>query len=266
MPRIGQQVEATGTVTPGKLAEVAGDVRRFAGVAREHGAHPLLFGATAAVRRARNRDEVLRALGEAAGVPCRLIAAEAEARLAFRGATGELRGEGLVLVADIGGGSTECVLGEAGRVKALASVPIGSGSATDRWLLDDPPTAEQRAACAAALRALLGGVPDGDPRSGLCTGGTASTLPTLLGRQPRAVLGSGDLDRCREVLDSAPSAEVAARLGIDPLRARVLAGGVEIVGAVMHRYRLDSISVSPAGLRHGMILAYLEKGERWIEG
>jgi exopolyphosphatase/guanosine-5'-triphosphate,3'-diphosphate pyrophosphatase len=266
MPRAGHEVDVTGRLGAAKLAEVVADVRRLAALAHHRGARTLLFGATAAVRRAENRDEVIATLSEAAGVPCVLITPDAEARLSFRGATSEHGGPGESLVADIGGGSTECVLGEDGRIAALASIAIGSGTATDRWLTDDPPTAEQRAACAAAVRALLDGAPDGRPHRGICTGGTATTLPVLLGEKPPGVLDVDDLDRCRAMLDAAPSADVARRTGIDAVRARVLAGGVEIVGAVMQRYRLDAVTITDAGLRHGMVLAYVEKGERWAEG
>jgi exopolyphosphatase/guanosine-5'-triphosphate,3'-diphosphate pyrophosphatase len=269
MPRIGKAVQETGRVGEAKLAEVSGEVRRLADLAREHGAELLLVGATEAVRRAADRARVLAVISEAAGGPCRLISPEAEARLSFRGATAAHGGPGLSLVADIGGGSTECVLGEDGQIVALASVPIGSGSITERWLRSDPPEWAQLEACAAGVRDELATAPDGDPVRGIATGGTATTLPALLGR-PQGSAGGDltrtDLDLCRHILVNDPSAAVAQRFGIEAARARVLAGGVEIIDAVRERYRLDAVSVSHQGLRDGMILAYLEVGEAWTEG
>jgi exopolyphosphatase/guanosine-5'-triphosphate,3'-diphosphate pyrophosphatase len=266
MPRVGAAVSATGSIGAPKLAEVAADVRRFATLAREQGADTLLLGATEAVRRAADRDLALRTFSDAAGVPCVLISPEAEARLAFRGAASEHGGEGLMLVADIGGGSTECILGERGRIDALASVAVGSGTATDRWLTHDPPTAVERAACAAGVDAALAAAPQGAPLSGAVTGGTATTLPRLLGRSELGLLDAADLQRCRDVLGASSSDAVAAATGIAPVRARVLAGGVEIVDAVRRRYRLDALVVSERGLRDGMILSWLEKGDAWMEG
>jgi len=269
MPRIGKAVQETGRVGEEKLGEVVGEVQRFATLARQQGAEVLLVAATEAVRRATDREAVLEAVSRAAGARCFLISPEAEARLSFRGAVAAHRGPGLSLVADIGGGSTECVLGEDGQIEALASVPVGSGSATERWLRTDPPSAEEREACAAGVREVLSAAPEGDPQRGIVTGGTATTLPALLGR-PRGSAGGtlyrADLDECRQILARLPSAEVARQYGIELARARVLAGGVEIIDAVRERYGLDGVAVSHQGLRDGMILAHLERGDGWTRG
>jgi len=265
MPRIGRSVQQSGAVGSEKLAEVAADLRRMAAMARDHGATVLLLGATEAVRRAADRDTVLAAASAAAEAPCRLISAPAEARLSFRGAAGAHPGSGPTLVADVGGASTECALGEGDRVDALASIPVGSGMATETWLHDDPPTAAQLAECAAGVRAALEAAPAGHPTRGIATGGTATTLPQLLGRgrDHLGELDTADLERCRDRLAALPSKEIAAIHGIDPARARVLAGGGEIIGAVSARYALDRLTVSLAGLRDGMILAWLDKGDAW---
>ena len=268
MPRIGKAVGATGEVGDTKLAEVTADVARFAGRARELGAETLLLGATEAVRRARDADRVLAAVGAAAGVPCVLIAPSAEARLSFRGATSRPDAPaGTALVTDIGGASTECVLGEDGRIGALASVPVGSGVATDRWLASDPPTGDERLACAAGVRALLEQAPEGAAASGIAVGGTATTLPLVLDRpEGDGVLDTVDIDELRRRLGEIDSTALAARHGVDPARARVLPGGLEVLAAVLERYGLDRVTVSHRGLRHGMILAHLERGEAWPEG
>ncbi|HEY6378437.1 MAG TPA: hypothetical protein VI316_04570 [Candidatus Dormibacteraeota bacterium] len=269
MPRIGKDVQETGRVGEQKLAELRFEVGRLATLAREHGAELLLVGATEAVRRAADRELVLAAVSEAAGAPCHLISPETEARLSFRGATATQGSAGLVVVADVGGASTECVLGEDGRILALVSLPVGSGSATERWLLTDPPDATEREACAAGVREVLTSAPAGHPGRGIVTGGTASTLPALLGRTLGSAggdLSRADLDACRSILGHHPGAHVASRYGIEPARARVLAGGVEIIDAVRERYHLEAISVSLQGLRDGMILAALDAGEGWVEG
>jgi len=267
MPRLGKAVQATGSVGAEKLAQLVADVGGMADRARGMDAAILLLGATEAMRRAADREAALAALSEAAGTMCRLITPDAEARLSFRGVIGASAGVRSILVADIGGGSTECVLGEDGRIVALGSVPAGSGAVTESWLQSDPPTAEQLRAAAGAVRRLMAQAPDGTPETGRVTGGTANTLPLLLGRgEGTGELDRADLRRCRELLASMPSAEVATVYRIEPSRARVLAGGVEIVEAVLDRYALDRLGVSHQGLRDGMILAYLEVGDDWVEG
>jgi exopolyphosphatase / guanosine-5'-triphosphate,3'-diphosphate pyrophosphatase len=267
MPRIGAAVNATGRIGDEKIAEVAGELHRLAGAAREHGASVLLCGATEAVRQASDRAEALRAFSQAAGTECVLIPGDVEARLSFRGAVSVAKGDGRFLVCDIGGGSTEMALGTRHAVEAHVSVPVGSGFATDRWLHSDPPTdAERRESFAGVMQMLSGSAPAGPPDEVIVTGGTASSLPVLLDRDRETHLDADDLARCREVLSQHPSADIARRYGLEPARARVLAGGVEIVDAVRALYNAQRIRTTIHGLRTGMILAYAEKGERWVEG
>ena len=266
MPRIGAAVNATGRLGEEKIRDVCDMLRDAVQVARECGASVILLGATEAVRRAADRDEALRAFSDAAGVSCALISGDAEARLSFRGAVSMAAPDGVALVCDVGGGSTELALGTPRRIEALVSLPIGSGAATDRWLPDDPPTEEQRRACFTGVLDVLHDAPPGRPDHALATGGTAASLPLLLGRDPESTLDAADLAHCREILASMPSADVARRYTLDPARARVLAGGVEIIDAVRVTYALDRVRVTIHGLRTGMILAYLEKGDRWTEG
>jgi exopolyphosphatase / guanosine-5'-triphosphate,3'-diphosphate pyrophosphatase len=267
MPRIGKAVQAGGSVGDEKLAEVCDAVSRFAARARELGAEVLLVGATEAVRKAADAERVLEEVGRAAGVPCTLISPDVEARLSFRGATSAGGGAGVTLVTDIGGGSTECVIGEGGAVEALASVPVGSGVVTERWLRSDPPTAAEREACASGVREALAAAPQGSPVRGIAVGGTATTLPCVLDLPE----GDGELDaiaivEIRRRLGENPSAEIAARHRIDPVRARVLPGGLELLAAVLERYGLDAVTTSLRGLRHGMILAFVEHGDLWSSG
>ena len=268
MPRIGAAVNATGLIGAAKVAEVVAELERMSGVARECDATPLLLCATEAVRQAGDRGEALRAFSAAAGAECVLLSGDAEARLSFRGAVSTAPPDGVALVCDIGGGSTELVLGRDGRIEALSSLPIGSGAATDRWLPADPPTAAQLDACLhGVLDVLRRGAPTGTPHHLIATGGTASTLPRLLRRDsPESTLAAADLDRCRATLLAAPAADVATAYAIDPARARVLAGGVQIIEAIRQLYAADAVRTTIHGLRTGMILAYAEKGDRWVDG
>lgn len=266
LPRPGAAVEATGRLGPAVLAQVEADVRAAAAAARRRGAEVLLVAATEPVRRASDREAALAAIAAAAGVECRLLSPEAEARLAFRGAVAHRRLDGPLVVADVGGGSTEVVIGDDARPLVVASLPVGSGVATQRWLASDPPRPEERAACAAGVAEILAAAPPGRPRVGIVTGGTATTLRRLLGRPRSRRLSWDDLERCRRLLDGAPSATVAATTGLDCVRVRLLAGGVEVVAAVVARYGLAEIEVSTAGLREGMLLAWLERHDSWAAG
>jgi exopolyphosphatase/pppGpp-phosphohydrolase len=80
------------------------------------------------------------------------------------------------------------------------------------------------------------------------------------------VLTAANLDRLRTLLATTPSAELARIHALDPARARVLAGGVEIVEAIRAHYAAESVQTTIHGLRTGMILAFLENGDRWVDG
>jgi exopolyphosphatase/guanosine-5'-triphosphate,3'-diphosphate pyrophosphatase len=266
MPRVGAAVNTTGRIGEAKMREVAGDLERLSGVARALGAGVLLLAATEAVRKAADHDQAVRLFSKAAGVACQLIPGDIEGRLSYRGAVSAVAGHGTHLVCDIGGGSTELATGVDHRVDTVTSLPIGSGLATDRWLHSDPPTDAERRAALDGIAAVLQGAPTVKPDHLIATGGTASSLPDLLGRDRETHLDADDLAHCRALLAKDPSAEIAKRHGLEPERARVLAGGVEIVDAVRVLFGAERIRVTMHGLRTGMILAYAEKGERWLEG
>src|SRR3954470_16877628 len=129
-----------------KVAETAGVVASQARMAREMGAARIEAVATAAIRKAVNRDELAVAVERAAGVPLRVLTEEEEARLSFVGATRSLTmpPQDSVAVVDVGGGSTEIAIGTmAGGVDWWASLPIGSGLLSDGYLHSDPPVAQE---------------------------------------------------------------------------------------------------------------------------
>jgi exopolyphosphatase / guanosine-5'-triphosphate,3'-diphosphate pyrophosphatase len=267
MPRVGAVVNATGRIGVTKTEEVCRALQGLSRTAQAERADVLLLAATEAVRRAADRAEAVARFGEAFGAPCALLSGDSEARLSFRGAVAMSHtGQGTALVCDIGGGSTEFAVGGRDHLDVVASLPIGSGAATDRWLPDDPPTDAQRRACYAGVVEALRSAPPARPDLAIATGGTATSLPRLLGRHHESHLYADDLARCRELLSARPSGEIALAHDLDPARARVLAGGVEIVDAILAVYALERIRVTIHGLRTGMILAYVEKRDRWPEG
>jgi exopolyphosphatase/guanosine-5'-triphosphate,3'-diphosphate pyrophosphatase len=266
MPRLGAVVQATGRIGAEKMQEVAADLAGLRAAAIQHGATVPLLCATEAVRRAADREEALDAFGAAFGVPCVLLPGVVEGQLSFRGTSSVVTGNGSVLVCDIGGGSTELAFGRKRRVQSSISMPIGSGSATDRWLRSDPPTQFQRRACFDGVMSALHGVPVLRPDLLVATGGTASSLPALLRRERETYLDADDLAWCRDLLMAHPSEEIAAMYGLEPARARVLAGGVEIVDAIRLLFDAPRIGVTIHGLRSGMILAWAARGDRWMQG
>ncbi|WP_248761986.1 Ppx/GppA phosphatase family protein [Pseudarthrobacter sp. SSS035] len=155
--RLGQGVDATGELAPEALERTFAATGDYAAMIRKHGAESIRFVATSASRDARNRQVFVDGIRELLGVEPEVISGDEEAALSFAGASSVLPildGE-QVLVVDLGGGSTEFVLGTAGGVTAAKSVDVGCVRLTERHLQDDPPTAEQIAAAEADIDAAI---------------------------------------------------------------------------------------------------------------
>jgi exopolyphosphatase/guanosine-5'-triphosphate,3'-diphosphate pyrophosphatase len=155
--RLGQGVDATGELAPEALDRTFAATADYARLIRQHGAAKVRFVATSASRDARNRQVFVDGIRDLLGVEPEVITGDEEAALSFAGASSVLPildGE-QVLVVDLGGGSTEFVLGTADGVTAAISVDIGCVRLTERHLLEDPPTAEQIAAAEADVDAAI---------------------------------------------------------------------------------------------------------------
>ncbi|WP_258805239.1 Ppx/GppA phosphatase family protein [Pseudarthrobacter sp. NS4] len=155
--RLGQGVDATGELAPEALERTFAATADYAQLIHEHGAKAVRFVATSASRDARNRDVFVDGIRNLLGVEPEVISGDEEAALSFAGASSVLPilDGHEVLVVDLGGGSTEFVLGTAEGVTAAKSVDIGCVRLTERHLRDDPPTAEQIAAAEADVDAAI---------------------------------------------------------------------------------------------------------------
>lgn len=155
--RLGQGVDATGELAPEALERTFAAARDYADLIAEHGAGAVRFVATSATRDARNRNVFVDGIREILGVEPEVITGDEEAALSFAGASSVLpvNRNDAVLVVDLGGGSTEFVLGDSSGVIAARSVDIGCVRLTERHLKGDPPTAAQIAAAEADVDAAI---------------------------------------------------------------------------------------------------------------
>ncbi|WP_307859640.1 MULTISPECIES: Ppx/GppA phosphatase family protein [Cellulomonas] len=250
--RLGQGVDRTGLLAPEALSRTLDATRRYHEVCERLGVERVRFVATSATRDARNRDEFVAGVRDALGVDPEVVAGDEEARLSFRGATGVLatRFDGPFLVVDLGGGSTELVLGT-GAPEAAVSMDVGSVRLTERHLHDDPPTAAQVAAADADVHAALDAaaavVPLGRTVTLVGLAGSVTTLTAhALGldhydrdRIDGAVLGVDDvLAACEDML--ARTREQRAALPyLHPGRVDVIGAGALVWRDVVRRVRAD---------------------------
>jgi exopolyphosphatase/guanosine-5'-triphosphate,3'-diphosphate pyrophosphatase len=265
MPQLSVEVARTGRIGPAKQEEAIAALRSVVDRAREHGCEGLVAGATAAVRNAADREEFLAAATAAIDTPVRLIGERREAELSFAGVASRHASDREWLMADIGGGSTEVVVGKGRTLERWISLPLGSGTLAEQYLADPPQPAERRALRQAALR-VLAGAPESDAEKLVVTGGTASNLPLVLSSQhPPELLDTEALLEAERRLDGHRAARVAEQTGLPEARVRALRAGVEILLLLLDFYGLGHLHVSHEGIRHGMLLAFAERPERWWE-
>ncbi|SOD65268.1 exopolyphosphatase / guanosine-5'-triphosphate,3'-diphosphate pyrophosphatase [Streptomyces zhaozhouensis] len=273
--RLGQGVDRTGRLAPEALERTLAACRDYAEVIAAHGVTPdrLRFVATSASRDAENRADFVDGVRAILGVEPEVITGEEEAALSFTGATTELAGRPEVarpfLVMDIGGGSTEFVLGDEG-VTAARSVDIGCVRLTERHLttadgaVADPPGAEALAALTADIDAALELAAERVPlaRAGTLVGlaGSVTTVAAMaLGLpsyDPSAIHHTVlERDRVREIVEwllTATHAERAAVPSMHPGRVDVIGAGALVLLRAMERADVSRVTVSEHDILDGI--------------
>jgi exopolyphosphatase / guanosine-5'-triphosphate,3'-diphosphate pyrophosphatase len=268
--RLGAGLEDTGRLADDRMDAAVEAVRQFVEAAREAGARRMVAVATEATRAAANGPDFLARLRRNTGIDARPIDGDEEARLTFRGlaATSDLSGS--ILVADIGGGSTELIAARDGAPAAMRSLPLGSGRLTDRLVQADPPTAAELTACADAAAAAVADSardmrPEGDaPLRLIVVGGTGEYLQRLVEREPA---DRAEVARTLAELTRISARDLAVRLGIAESRARVLPAGIAIVAAVAAAFDAAHIDMARSGVRLGLLMEALQpERERDADG
>ncbi|WP_037852854.1 Ppx/GppA phosphatase family protein [Streptomyces sp. NRRL S-340] len=270
--RLGQGVDRTGRLAPDALERTFAACREYAQVIKEYGAERLRFVATSASRDAENRDEFVRGVVDILGVEPEVISGDQEAEFSFTGATKELTGRDDLakpfLVVDIGGGSTEFVVGDE-HVRAARSVDVGCVRMTERHLVregavSDPPTEEQIAAIRADVEAALDlaeeTVPLREAHTLVGLAGSVTTVSAIAQELPeydstRIHHSRVSRDRVREITTSllhSTHAERATIPSMHPGRVDVIGAGALVLLAVMERVGAQEVVVSEHDILDGI--------------
>lgn len=263
--RLGEGVDRTGRIGEAALRRVLAALDDFAGAADTLQVEAVRFCATSAARDAENAAQFEAAVRERLGVRLQVLTGEEEARLSFAGAVRSLAGhsdaEGPFLVVDIGGGSTELILG-AHDVAAAQSLDIGSVRLTERHVRHDPPTGEEVAAVRADVAAALDAahVDIGAARTVVGVAGTVTTVAAgALGlsaydreRIHHARIGVADVERTVEDYLAMTTEERTGLGYMHPGRADVIASGGLILTELLARARVDSVLVSEHDILDGI--------------
>ncbi|QDQ91322.1 Ppx/GppA family phosphatase [Rhodococcus sp. WB9] len=275
--RLGQGVDATGRLAPEAIERTRVALSEYAGMIADAGATAVRMVATSATRDASNREDFFSMTREVLGavIPgsgAEVITGDEEARLSFNGAVGELDpSQGPFVVVDLGGGSTEVVLGDESGVHAAFSTDIGCVRITERCLHDDPPTPAQveeaRAFAQERLDEAFAHVPVEQAHTWVGVAGTMTTIAALAEELPeydaeRVHLSRIPMPRLREVCNSLIAMTHTERAALGPMhpgRVDVIGGGaivtLTLADAFEKKAGIDQLVVSEHDILDGIALS-----------
>jgi len=252
-----------GVLPQGAVRETLAFVRHFLRMARKQYQPRVMAVATAAVREAVNRDDLLGTLERAEGVTVQVLSGEEEARLGALAALRSLSFRTGVVI-DLGGGSLQLTHIREGRVAATASIPLGAVRTTRRFFTADPPTKRELTGLRKEVQRLIAPVlPSArDARELIGLGGTVRALAsmhlsTLNGSRPSRqgfCLRRADIDRLRSCLEGLPLRDRRRLPGLDAERADIILAGAVVVEEVMSIGDYSTLTVCKGGVRHGLLL------------
>lgn len=266
--RLGQGVDGDRRLHPDAIARTLAVLDRYGAVARDLGVEAVRATATSAARDSANRDDLFDPATAALGVRPELLSGAEEARLSFLGATASLADVGAeppYLVVDIGGGSTEFVLGVVEPV-GLVSVDMGCVRITEQFLHSDPPAPEELSAAISVVRDHLGDVERAIPdlREARALVGLAGTVSTVAAVEQglhtyarehihHFRLGRAAVEDVFRTLATESAAERRHNPGLEAERVDVIVGGVAVLATVMRTFAFDEVLVSEEDILDGLV-------------
>ncbi|WP_230087400.1 Ppx/GppA phosphatase family protein [Nocardioides marmotae] len=269
--RLGEGIDATGRMSEAALTRTFAALDDYAATIREHGATRVRLCATSATRDAANAEVFAAGVRERLGIDPDVVTGAEEAALSFAGAVRGLRSEPAwpVLVVDLGGGSTELVLGGPDGVTAGHSMDVGSVRLHERHALSDPPTAAEVEACVRDVDAHLDACPV-DPARAATVVGVAGTITTVAAAAlgltaydadalDQQVLAVDDVHAAIDRLLAMSVEERRALPFMHPGRADVIGAGALVLRQVLRRSGVDRLVVSEADILDGIAWSLLDR-------
>lgn len=263
--RLGRGVDLSGRLSAEAVEDACAAIGEYVDMVEQLGAESIVAIATSAVRDAENGGAFVAELRERFALSARVLDGEEEARLTYLGATSEHPPTEPTLVVDIGGGSTELIVGTGAEIAFHASLQAGVVRHSERHIGSDPPTAVELESLAADVRCLIeatlgGGV---EVRSGIAVAGTPTSLAAVeMGLDPYDpaqvhghVLSLPSIQRMLSQLASTPLAERERIPGLHPDRAPTVVAGVVILVETMRAFGLEQIEASEHDILYGTAIS-----------
>jgi exopolyphosphatase/guanosine-5'-triphosphate,3'-diphosphate pyrophosphatase len=268
--RLGRGVDLSGRLSAEAIEDTCGAIGDYMAAIRELGVERVDAIATSAVRDASNGSAFIAELRERFALGARVLDGEEEARLTYLGATSEHVPSVPTLVVDIGGGSTELIVGSGEEIVFHTSLQAGVVRHTERHINSDPPTAVELESLAADVRGLIEGARAGgvSAEAGIAVAGTPTSLAAIEmalvpydpARVHDHVLVLPAIQRMLSQLASAPLTERIEIPGLHTDRAPTIVAGVVILVETMRAFGLDQITVSEHDILYGTAIAAASSG------
>jgi exopolyphosphatase/guanosine-5'-triphosphate,3'-diphosphate pyrophosphatase len=263
--RLGRNIGARGVVQEAFLNKAISVLKEYVKLAQDQQADEIIIVSTHVLRAAQNKADVGEMIRKETGLLLHILSGQEEAEASYRGATFGRELTESTCVVDIGGGSTEVILGKADRIMELQSIPVGAVGLTERFLRSDPPSetelADMEHFIDTSMNDTLGPLLLG-AKDLIGVGGTVTTLAALdLGLRtydPHRVDGHIlQASRIRRMTDHIQKLSLSERkkiMEIDPGRADIILAGAYLLKAIMDRGPFKTIRVSDRGLRFGIAI------------
>jgi exopolyphosphatase/guanosine-5'-triphosphate,3'-diphosphate pyrophosphatase len=260
--RLGEGLQKSGEISPDAADRTLAALTEFRALAEERGVVEIQAVGTLALRSAKNGRSFVERCARETGLEIRIISGEEEARLSFQGAAGASKAD-QVLGIEIGGGSTQIMVGTHAKLHASWSLGMGAVVLTEEFLKTDPPAADEMLAMSAAIRRHLQNVIARVGKEGelVGIGGTVSAILTLLrksdGGDPREFHQTSVPFETLSALSihlSLKSVAEREQMGIEKGRADIITAGAWILTAAMSHLGATSLRASAHGLRHGLLI------------
>jgi exopolyphosphatase/guanosine-5'-triphosphate,3'-diphosphate pyrophosphatase len=263
--RLGERVDETGRLQPTAIRRIWTCLDGYAAIIRRYDVERTLVIATSSVRDAENGGTFLFELNRDFRFETRVLTGDEEAELMFRGVRSDRQLAGGTLLVDIGGGSTELVLGGPEEISFSTSLQAGSVRMTERHLHTDPPTSAELEACSTDVRRLLPPLSTPDAIGVAATVKTAVAIDLGLEKYDRERIHGQRIATAgvREVLQrlaALPLAERSRIPALEPARAPVIVGGLVILHEILDAYDLPAIEARDRDVLHGAALAAASGG------
>ncbi|MBN2413357.1 Ppx/GppA family phosphatase [candidate division KSB1 bacterium] len=262
--QLGKGMDRNGKLSSEAMHRVINVLTEYRTLIDRAGAVETVVYATSATRDAGNRSQFLKLISEKTGFTCRIISGAEEARLSFTGVRSDFKISGKSVICDIGGGSTEFIFAEQGKILFSHSLQIGSRRLTTKFFRHDPVTKQELENIQIFLKnELTEHLAVFSPEQCICVGGTATTLAMMHHKIPIAfpekshlqIIKLKNIENIIHTLSVKSIRERQKIIGLHPDRADVILTGALIVGSILEHFNLTESIISLRDLLFGILLS-----------